>query len=83
MKAHLERHDPSQNIAHYYRMSVLPNLFGEWTLRREWGRIGRSGQVRMGQFSVTINTIRAKISNTPNLPEQQANRFPEEVQMTA
>lgn len=50
MKAHLERHDPSQNIARYYRMSVLPNLFGEWTLRREWGRIGRCGQVRMDLF---------------------------------
>ena len=50
MKAHLERHDPSQNIARYYRMSVLSNLFGEWTLHREWGRIGRSGQVRMDLF---------------------------------
>lgn len=50
MKAHLERRDPSQNIARYYRMSVLPNLFGEWTLRREWGRIGRGGQVRMDLF---------------------------------
>ncbi len=29
MKAYLERHDPAHNIARYYRMSVLPNLFGE------------------------------------------------------
>lgn len=50
MKAHLEKLDPTKNIARYYRMSVLPNLFGEWTLRREWGRIGRSGQVRMDLF---------------------------------
>ncbi len=50
MKAHLEKLDPAKNIARYYRMSVLPNLFGEWTLRREWGRIGRSGQVRMDLF---------------------------------
>ncbi len=50
MKAHLEKIDPAKNTARYYRMSVLPNLFGEWTLRREWGRIGRSGQVRMDLF---------------------------------
>jgi len=29
-------------------MQVLPNLFGAWTLYREWGRIGQSGKVRMG-----------------------------------
>lgn len=50
MKAHLEKLDPAKNIARYYRMSVLPNLFGEWTLCREWGRIGRGGQVRMDLF---------------------------------
>lgn len=50
MKAHLEKLDPAENIARYYRMSVLPNLFGEWTLRREWGRIGRRGQVRLDLF---------------------------------
>ena len=26
------------------------NLFGEWTLRREWGRLGASGQVRFDLF---------------------------------
>lgn len=50
MKARIEKLDPAKNIARYYRMSVLPNLFGEWTLRREWGRIGRGGQVRMDLF---------------------------------
>lgn len=50
MKTYLEKHDPAKNIARYYRMSVLPNLFGEWTLRREWGRIGRGGQVRLDLF---------------------------------
>ena len=31
-------------------MVVLPNLFGEWTLYREWGRIGQGGKVRMELF---------------------------------
>ena len=34
-------------MARFYRMAVLPNLFGEWTLAREWGRIGRPGQLRL------------------------------------
>lgn len=50
MKARLGKHDPTRNIARYYRMSVLPNLFGEWTLHREWGRLGQSGQVRLDLF---------------------------------
>ena len=50
MKAHLEKYDLEKNIARYYRMSVLPNLVGEWTLSREWGRISRGGRVRMDLF---------------------------------
>lgn len=43
---YLTRVDASQNMARYYRMTVQPTLFGEWSVVREWGRIGRSGQVR-------------------------------------
>jgi len=31
----------------YYRMDVQPDLFGEWCLIREWGRIGSTGQTRV------------------------------------
>ena len=37
---HLRRIDPDRNMARFYTMSVQPNLFGEWLLLREWGRIG-------------------------------------------
>lgn len=50
MQIYLEKRDPAKNIARFYRMTVLPNLFGEWTLCREWGRIGTSGQVRLEWF---------------------------------
>lgn len=50
METRLEKHDPDRNIARYYRMSVHPNLFGEWTLQREWGRIGQGGRVRLDLF---------------------------------
>lgn len=43
---YLTRVDDAQNMARYYAMSVQPTLFGEWALVREWGRIGRAGQVK-------------------------------------
>ena len=30
----------------FYRLDVQPDLFGRWCCIREWGRIGRAGQVR-------------------------------------
>lgn len=50
MQTYLEKRDHQKNQARFYCMAVLPNLFGEWTLRREWGRIGTYGQVRLECF---------------------------------
>jgi predicted DNA-binding WGR domain protein len=33
-------------MARFYAMSVQPDLFGQWFFMREWGRIGRGGQMR-------------------------------------
>lgn len=38
--------DPARNMARFYTMNVQPTLFGECSLVREWGRIGKGGQVR-------------------------------------
>lgn len=43
---HLERCEPAHNRLRFYNIAVTPNLFGGWTLIREWGRIGRPGTVR-------------------------------------
>jgi predicted DNA-binding WGR domain protein len=43
---YLTRVDDTRNMARYYAMSVQPALFGEWSLVREWGRIGCGGQVK-------------------------------------
>ena len=59
MEIHLEKHDPGRNVARYYRMSVHPNLFGEWTLQREWGRIGQGGRVRLDLFRSEAEAERA------------------------
>ena len=41
-----ERYDPAHRIHQYYRLTVQPNLFGAWSLLREWGRIGRPSQMQ-------------------------------------
>lgn len=51
MHTYLEKHDPRKNVARFYHMAVRPNLFGEWTLERQWGRIGQGGQTRMDWYS--------------------------------
>jgi predicted DNA-binding WGR domain protein len=43
----LDRCEPTCNMARYYVLSIEPSLFGETTLVREWGRIGRPGQRRV------------------------------------
>lgn len=48
MYTHLEKIAPSQNQFRFYSVSVVLNLFGEWAVVREWGRIGsRGGQRRI------------------------------------
>ncbi len=46
----LFRVDTTRRMHRYYRMDVPPNLFGEWCLMREWGRIGSTGQTRSLPF---------------------------------
>ena len=48
---YLRRVDPTQNMRRYYWLSVQRNLFGEWVLLREWGRIGRGGQIKEACFT--------------------------------
>lgn len=43
---YLEKRDPSRNQHRYYSIMVLPTLFGQWAMIREWGRIGQGGTVR-------------------------------------
>jgi predicted DNA-binding WGR domain protein len=46
----LHRINPAQNMARYYRLDVQPDLFGEWGLVREWGRIGQPGRMRIEPY---------------------------------
>ncbi|WP_377829298.1 WGR domain-containing protein [Bradyrhizobium lupini] len=43
----LNRADERSNMARFYKLDIQPTLFGEWSVVREWGRIGRAGTVRI------------------------------------
>jgi predicted DNA-binding WGR domain protein len=43
----LRRIDQAGNMARFYAMDVQPDLFGMWCFMREWGQIGRAGQMRI------------------------------------
>ena len=47
----LYRIHEARRMHRYYRMDVQSNLFGEWCLMREWGRIGSTGPLRSVPFS--------------------------------
>jgi predicted DNA-binding WGR domain protein len=48
--AFLTRIDPTRNINRFYVVQVMPTLFGDWTVMREWGRRGSPGTVRLNSY---------------------------------
>ena len=46
----LYRIDSNKRMHRFYRLDVQPDLFGQWCLMREWGRIGSTGQTRSIPF---------------------------------
>jgi len=40
----LHKHVPERNQHRFYALAIEPNLFGEWSLIRTWGRIGTAGR---------------------------------------
>ena len=46
----IERVDPEANMYRYYRLRLMPDLFGGMSLLREWGRIGTEGRLRIECF---------------------------------
>lgn len=48
---YLTQNDKTSNLERYYRIDILPGLFDEWAVVREWGRIGSQGQIRTDWFN--------------------------------
>lgn len=40
---YLEKRDPTKNMRRFYRVEVVPTLFGQYAVVRHWGRIGSKG----------------------------------------
>ena len=47
----LEKRLPEKNQLRFYCLDLQPTLFGEWSVVREWGRIGRQGRVVVDTFA--------------------------------
>lgn len=58
---YLERHDPDKNLHRFYQMFVTPGIFGDWSLVREWGRVGSPGTVRKDWFDSDEQAITAEL----------------------
>jgi predicted DNA-binding WGR domain protein len=56
----LHRCDPARNMWRYYRLDVQPDLFGQWCLIREWGRLGVAGQTRIIPYPTPDMAIAAR-----------------------
>jgi predicted DNA-binding WGR domain protein len=46
----LHRIDPARNMARFYRLDIQRDMFGDWCLVREWGRVGRLGRLRLDPY---------------------------------
>ena len=53
MFAYLEKHDAARNMARFYAVDVQPNLFGQWSTVRQWGRIGRGRGQSMEEWHLS------------------------------
>ena len=57
MSLTLTRSDPARNMARFYKLDLQPTLFGDWSLIREWGRIGRAGTVRTATYPTEAEAL--------------------------
>jgi predicted DNA-binding WGR domain protein len=52
--------DPTKNMRRFYCVQIVPTLFGEWSIMREWGRIGSPGRVTVESFASEDEARRAE-----------------------
>ena len=56
---YLERHDHDKNMHRFYQLFIVPGVFGDWSLIKEWGRVGSPGTVRKEWFDDMEQAITA------------------------
>lgn len=50
METTLHRIEPARNAFRFYRLAIWPDLFGGFSLMREWGRLGQPGKLRLDAY---------------------------------
>lgn len=58
----IERVDPDTNMYRFYRLRLMPDLFGGVSLLREWGRIGTQGRHRIELFEDAGRAVDAMVA---------------------
>ena len=59
-RIYLVRYDAAKNMYWFYQMFLAQGLLGEWSLIREWGRVGSPGTVRKDWFDTEEEAITAR-----------------------
>lgn len=57
---YLEKRLPEKGQMRFYALRLMPSLFGDWTVVREWGRIGSPGRVTVDWFD-TVEDAQAAL----------------------
>jgi predicted DNA-binding WGR domain protein len=47
---HLTHQNPHNGQSHFYHLEIIPGLFGQWGVQREWGRKGQRGTLRVNWY---------------------------------
>ena len=55
-----------KNQQRFYNLHLAPTLFGEWSIVREWGRIGSGGTIKINTYS-TNEEAREKLEIIKNM----------------
>jgi predicted DNA-binding WGR domain protein len=55
----LYRIDPAKSMHRFYRLDIQRDLFGAYCVVKEWGRMGRSGQMRSTPYPTGDEAERA------------------------
>lgn len=57
-KLYCQRVDAARNMARYYMLAIETTLFGEATVVRSWGRIGKRGGLKSEVFPTERDAAR-------------------------
>ena len=74
-RVYLRRVDPGRNMRRFYALAIERTLFGEYALVREWGRIGRGGQVKATVFP-TLSEAHGSFLHLQGAKERKGYRSP-------